>query len=124
MRFENWCKLTISHLEKTLLEIVSLIISLPLPNQNSSPETVPLTIEPLPEDDGSTIYDSASSLRQKLESLNRLQFTTLKKYRRTAESDDENVHNEESTPNADYINLNATFNLKGKRIRLFFSIMR
>lgn len=97
-----------------------MIISLPLPAKPAPTEEV--TVEQLADDEASTMYDSTASLRQKLASLNRLQFTTLRKHRNVANERDGGVHVEEAAINADYVNLEASLSLKGSNKGLIDSL--
>lgn len=67
------------------------------------------------KDDLGSLYDSATSLRQRLESFNRMHFSTLKKYRRTVDiaSDDEIDNEGDIGPVSDFFNLEANFTWKG-----------
>lgn len=102
--------------ERVLLELVSLILSLPMPETRKpsdgiESETDAAAIE---EDTASTLYDSAASLRQKLESLNRFQFSTLKKYVRNKEESDTAIVESQKSSLIDFISLETNFSLKGE----------
>lgn len=91
------------------MEVVSLLLSVPLPQTSSPPveEAQPET----KEDFGSSIYDSAMSLRQKLETVNKMPFSTLRKYNRQNEASEQSS-TDDSKLLIDYINLEANFRLK------------
>lgn len=99
------------------MEVVSLLLSVPLPQSSS-----PLIQEIQPdtkEDFGSSIYDSAMSLRQKLETVNKMPFSTLRKYNRQNEASAEQSSNDDSKLLIDYINLEANFRLKSKFFQVY-----
>ncbi len=101
-----------NHAEKKLLEIVSVVLSLPLPSATTSPSSNPDPV--IKEDSNLSLYDSATAFRQKLQSVNKLQFSSLRKYQRPNEKndvDDDDLDLGKST--ADFINLEANFKLKG-----------
>lgn len=82
-------------------------------------------MDPVVKDDLGTLYDSASSLRQRLESFNVLQFTRLRKYRRPVEtaSDDELDKYGDDVSITDFVNWEANFNWKGI-ISLIYKILK
>lgn len=98
------------------MEVVSLLLSVPLP-QNSSPPIQEVQSE-TKEDFGSSIYDSAMSLRQRLETVNKMSFSTLRKYNRQNEASEQSS-DDDSKLLIDYINLEANFRLKSKLFSIF-----
>lgn len=95
------------------MEVISLIISLPFPKNSSVDEESEAIVK---EEFGSTLSDSSLAFKQKLESVNKLQISTLKKYRRSytaCSSQNKAAALNDKTSLMDFINLEANFNLNG-----------